>query len=127
MSSFRQRRKEMADKIKIYQKPTCTKCRETIGILKERGVEFDSVNYYETPLSVAELRDLVHKLGISPRELLRKGEQVYRELKLGQRELTDDELMELMVKHPDLIQRPIVVRGKKAVLGRPPEAVEELI
>ena len=117
----------MADKIKIYQKPTCTKCRETIGILKERGVEFDSVNYYETPLSVAELRDLVHKLGISPRELLRKGEQVYRELKLGQRELTDDELMELMVKHPDLIQRPIVVRGKKAVLGRPPEAVEELI
>jgi len=117
----------MADKIKIYQKPTCTKCRETISILKQRGVEFDSVNYYETPLTVAELRDLVLKLGISPRELLRKGEQVYRELKLGQRELTDDELMALMVENADLIQRPIVVRGKKAVLGRPPESVEDLI
>ena len=116
----------MADKIKIYQKPTCTKCRETIGILKERGVEFDSVNYYEAPLTVAELRDLVQKLGISPRDLLRKGEKVYRELKLAQRELTDDELIVLMIENPDLIQRPIVVRGKKAVLGRPPESVEDL-
>jgi len=117
----------MSDKIKIYQKPTCTKCRETIGILKDRGVEFDSVNYYETPLTVPELRDLVLKLGISPRELLRKGEQVYRELKIGQRELTDDELIALMVENPDLMQRPIVVRGKKAVLARPPESVEDLI
>ena len=116
----------MADKIKIYQKPTCTKCRETIGILKERGVEFDSVNYYEAPLTAAELRDLVEKLGISPRDLLRKGEKVYRELKLAQRELTDDELIVLMIENPDLIQRPIVVRGKKAVLGRPPESVEDL-
>ena len=116
----------MADKIKIYQKPTCTKCRETIGILKERGVEFDSINYYETPLTVADLRDLLLKLGISARELLRKGEHAYRELKLGQRELTDAELIELMVENPDLIQRPIVVRGKRAVLGRPPETVEEL-
>ena len=95
--------------------------------MKDRGVEFDSVNYYETPLTVPELRDLVHKLGISPRELLRKGEQVYRELKLGQRDLTDDELIEIMVENPDLMQRPIVVRGKKAVLGRPPESVEDLI
>lgn len=117
----------MADKIKIYQKPTCSKCRETIGILKQRGVEFDSVNYYETPLTVPELRDLVKKLDISPRDLLRKSESVYRELKLGQRELTDDELIALMVENPDLMQRPIVVRGKKAVLGRPPEAVEDLI
>jgi len=117
----------MTDKIKIYQKPTCTKCRETISILKDRGVEFDSVNYYETPLTVPELRDLVLKLGISPRELLRKGEQVYRELKIGQRELTDDELIALMVENPDLMQRPIVVRGKKAVLARPPASVEDLI
>ena len=117
----------MADKIKIYQKLTCSKCRATLGILKERGVEFDSVNYYETPLTVAELRDLVQKLGISPRDLLRKGEQVYRELKLAQRELTEEELIALMIENPDLIQRPIVVRGKKAVLGRPPESVDELL
>ena len=117
----------MAEKIKVYQKPTCTKCRQTLGILKECGVDFDSINYYETPLSVSELRDLVKKLGIPARELLRKGKQIYRDLKLGERQLTDDELLELMVKNPDLIQRPIVVRGKKAVLARPPEKVEELI
>ena len=117
----------MPDKIKIYQKPTCTKCRETLSILRECGVDFDSVNYYETPLTAGELRDLVLKLGISPRELLRKEEKIYRELKIGQRELTDDQLIELMVENPDLMQRPIVVRGNKAVLGRPPETVKELI
>jgi arsenate reductase len=70
---------------------------------------------------------LIRKLGISPRDLLRKGEQVYRDLNLGKRELSDDELIDLMVDNPDLIQRPIVVRGKKAVLGRPPENVQELL
>jgi arsenate reductase len=117
----------MADKIKVYQKPTCTKCRETLGILKERGAEYEAINYYENRLTVAELRELVTKLGVSPRELLRKGEEVYRELKLGQREMSDDELIELMVENPDLMQRPIVVRGKKAVLARPPANVEELL
>ena len=117
----------MADKIKVYQKPTCSKCRETLGILKDRGVEFDAINYYETPLTVAQLRELVDKLGVSPRDLLRKGEQAYRDLKIGQRELSDDELIKLMVENPDLIQRPIVVRGPKAVLARPPGNVEELL
>ena len=70
---------------------------------------------------------LIDKLGIAPRDLLRKGEQVYRDLKLGKRELSDDELIRLMVENPDLIQRPIVVRGNKAVLGRPPENVDELL
>ena len=70
---------------------------------------------------------MIHKLGISPRELLRKGEQAYRDLKLKDRELSDDELINIMVENPDLIQRPIVVRGEKAVLGRPPENVQELL
>ena len=117
----------MSDTIKIYQKPTCSKCRETLGILKECGVEFESINYYETPLNVEELRGLVNKLGISPRDLLRKGEQAYRDLGLGQREVSDDELIKLMVENPDLMQRPIVVRGDKAVLARPPANVEELL
>jgi arsenate reductase len=73
------------------------------------------------------LRDLLRKLDLPPRDLLRKGEQVYRDLNLARRELSDDELIELMVEHPDLMQRPIVVRGKKAVLGRPPENVKDLI
>jgi arsenate reductase (glutaredoxin) len=117
----------MSDRIKIYQKPTCSKCRVTLGILKDHGVEFDSVNYYETPITAEELTALIKKLGIPPRDLLRKGEQVYRDLKLAQRDLSDEELIQLMVQNPDLIQRPIVVRGNKAVLARPPENVEELL
>jgi arsenate reductase (glutaredoxin) len=117
----------MDDKITIYQKPTCSKCRTTLGILKDRGADFISINYYEKPLTAAELRKLVDKLGISPRELLRKGEQIYRDLALGTREVSDDELIQLMVENPDLIQRPIVVKGEKAVLARPPENVNELL
>jgi arsenate reductase (glutaredoxin) len=117
----------MSDRITIYQKPTCTKCRVTLGILKDRGVDFEAINYYETPVTEDELRGLIEKLGITPRELLRKDEQVYRELKLGQSDFSDDELISLMVENPDLIQRPIVVRGDRAVLGRPPENVEELL
>jgi arsenate reductase len=117
----------MTDKIKVYQKPTCSKCRTTLGLLRDRGVEFEAVNYYETPLGDAELRELIAKLGISPRELMRKDEQIYRDLQIGKRELSDDELIRLMVENPDLIQRPIVVRGQRAVLGRPPENVEQLL
>ena len=117
----------MSDKIKVYQKPTCSKCRTTIGLLKDRGADFESINYYEQPLSTQELRKLIDKLGIAPRDLLRKGEQVYRDLELGKRDLSDDELIQLMVENPDLIQRPIVVKGNKAVLGRPPESVQELL
>ena len=117
----------MSDKIKVYQKPTCSKCRTTIGMLKERGAAFETINYYEKPLSFDELRKLIHKLGITPRDLLRKSEQIYRDLKLAHRELTDDEIIELMIENPDLIQRPIVVKGNKAVLGRPPEKIDELL
>ena len=117
----------MSDVIRVYQKPTCSKCRATLGILEECAVEFDSINYYETPLNVEELRGLINKLGISPRDLMRKGEQLYRDLGLGERELSDDELIKLMVENPDLMERPIVVRGDKAVLGRPPENVQELL
>ncbi|MEK6303171.1 MAG: arsenate reductase (glutaredoxin) [Acidobacteriota bacterium] len=117
----------MSEKITVYQKPTCTKCRSTLKILRARDADFEAVNYYETPLTSGELRELIKKLGMSPRELLRKDEQVYRDLNLARREVSDDELIELMVANPDLIQRPIVVRGNKAVLGRPPESVEELL
>jgi arsenate reductase len=117
----------MSEKIKVYQKPTCSKCRTTIGILKDRGVDFDAINYYENRLTSDELRKLIDKLGIEPRELLRKDEKVYRHLDLSRREVSDDELLELMVQNPDLIQRPIVVKGQKAVLARPPENVEDLL
>ena len=115
------------DEISVYQKPTCSKCRATLSLLNERGVQFQAINYYETPLTSSQLRELIAKLGVSPRDILRKDEQIYRELELGKRGVPDEELIALMVEHPDLIQRPIVVRGDEAVLGRPVENVEKLL
>ena len=96
-------------------------------LLRESGVAFEKVNYYVEPLSKKKLTELVRKMGIKPRELLRKSEPVYKELGLAGREVSDSELIALMVEHPDLLQRPIVERGDRAVLGRPTENVKELL
>ncbi len=96
-------------------------------LLRESGVDFDKVNYYTEPLTKAKLTELIRKMGIPPRELLRTSEPVYRELSLSKDEFTDDQIVALMVKHPDLIQRPIVERGNRAILGRPVENVKELL
>lgn len=117
----------MSEKITVYQKPTCSKCRDALGFLTERGVEFEAVNYYEQPVTAEELRGLLEKLGLAPREILRENEPVAHALGLGDRDVPDDELIRLMVENPDLIQRPIVVRGDRAVLGRPLANVEELL
>ncbi len=117
----------MSDKITVYEKPTCTKCREMDKLLRECGVPFEKVNYYLEPLSKKKLTELVRKLGVKPRELLRKSEPVYKELGLADGEFSDGELIALMVEHPDLLQRPIVERGDRAVLGRPTENVKALL
>ena len=96
-------------------------------LLRESGVPFEKVNYYLEPLSKKKLTELVRKMNLKPRELLRKSEPIYKELRLGDRELSDTELIALMVEHPDLLQRPIVERGDRAVLGRPTENVNELL
>jgi|SRR5438552_4989660 len=96
-------------------------------LLRESGVEFEKLNYYLQPLSEKRLRELIKKMGIKPRDLLRSGEPVYRELGFGKKDLRDDEIVSLMVQHPDLIQRPIVERGVRAVLGRPVENVRRLL
>src|SRR4051812_2637187 len=107
----------MKKKLTVYQKPTCTKCRTTLRLLKERGAEFETINYFETALTEADLRGLLKKLGLAASEILRKDEPVAKELGIGKRDFSDEELITLMAKHPDLIQRPIIVRGKQAVLG----------
>ena len=117
----------MADKITVYEKPTCSKCRELDRLLRESGVPFEKVNYYLAPLDEKKLRELLRKMKLAPRDILRKSETIYRELELGKREFSDDEIIALMLKHPDLIQRPIVERGDKAVLGRPVENVRALL
>lgn len=117
----------MSDKITIYQKPTCSKCKATLSILKDSKEEFESINYYEVPLTSDLLRELREKLGLSARDMLRSEEQLARSLNLAERNLSDDELIDIMVENPDLIQRPIVVRGNQAVLCRPPENVMKLL
>ena len=96
-------------------------------LLRESGVDFAKVNYYNEPLTKKKLTELVRKMKISPRELLRTGEAIYKELGLAKRELKDAEIISLMVAHPDLIQRPIIERGNRAVMGRPTENVKELL
>ena len=90
-------------------------------------MDFEKVNYYLEPIGEAKLRELLKKMGIAPRELLRTSEAVYKELNLGQGEHSDDELIRLMAENPDLIQRPIVERGARAVLGRPTERIKDLL
>lgn len=114
-------------KITLYQKPTCTTCRQVFQVLKDSRVDFDSVNYYTDPLSKAKLKDLLAKMGIPAAELLRKKEPVYKELGLDKKTPSEAELIDLMAKHPDLIQRPIAEKGAKAVLARPAEKIKEIL
>ena len=114
-------------KITVYQKPTCTTCRQVYAALKDSRVDFDAVNYYTDPISKTKLKELIKKMGISARELFRTKEDLYKELKLAGKELSDDEAIDLMAKHPDLIQRPIVEKGNKAILARPAERLKEIL
>jgi len=114
-------------KITIYQKPTCSTCRQVYSVLKESGVDVESVNYYVDPIPKSKLKELLKKMGIPAAGLLRTKEAIYRELRLSEKKLTDDEIIGLMVKHPDLIQRPIVERGAKAILARPAERIREIL
>lgn len=110
----------------IWHNPRCSKSRQTLGILEEKGVEADIVKYLEETPTVEAIKDVLKKLNISARELMRTKEKEYKEL--GLKDETDEEkLIEAMVEHPKLIERPIVIKGEKAVLGRPPENVLDLI
>jgi arsenate reductase len=96
-------------------------------MLKESGVDFDTVDYYVDPIPKPKLLALLKKLGMKPRDLLRTKETIYKTLKLGERDASDEEIVDLMTKHPDLIQRPIVERGSRAVLARPAERLKEIL
>lgn len=111
----------------IYHNPRCSKSRQTLALLEERGISPRVVDYLKTPPSAAELKAILKKLGLRPRDLMRKGEPLYAELGLKDRDLDDDALIALMVANPLLIERPIVVSGGKAALGRPPESVLKIL
>jgi arsenate reductase (glutaredoxin) len=110
----------------IYHNPRCTKSRLTLARLEERGVKPRIVEYLKTPPTAAELTKVVAKLGIEPEQLVRKGEDVYKTRYSGKK-LTAAQWIAAMVEHPILIERPIVVQGSRAVIGRPPENVDALL
>lgn len=113
--------------MKIYHNPRCSKSRQTLALLEEHGETPEIILYLETPPSAAELQDILAKLDKKPSDIMRKGEAIYKEMNLAEKTLSDKELINIMIANPILIERPIVVTGKSARLGRPPEDVLELI
>ena len=111
----------------LYHNPRCSKSRSALQLLEDRGLNPTIVRYLETPLSTDQLQALLVKLGIGPRQLLRTGEDEYKTLGLNDPQLTDAQLIDAMLSQPKLIERPILVVGDKAVIGRPPENVLEIL
>ena len=111
----------------VYEKPTCTTCRNLMTLLEERGVAFDRVDYHVDPLPREKIAELVRKTGEPASALFRKNEPVHDELGLGDREVEDAEAIDLMAEHTALMQRPVVERGDRAVLARPVERALELL
>lgn len=111
----------------LYHNPRCSKSRGALELLEARGLAPTVVRYLDTPPSAAELRALLAKLGMSARQLLRTGEEEYTRLGLADAGLSEDRLIEAMASHPRLIERPILVAGEKAVVGRPPEKILEIL
>ncbi|CAM1339876.1 arsenate reductase (glutaredoxin) [Tenacibaculum aestuarii] len=112
--------------IKIYHNPRCSKSRQGLEILENSGKEFETVKYLDTIPSTEELKEVISLLNISPIDLVRKNEKIWKEEYKG-KELSDSEIIKAMVGNPKLIERPIVINGNKAVIGRPPETIKEII
>ena len=111
----------------IYHNPRCSKSRETLAFIEKKGIKPTVIEYLKTPPSAKELKELLAKLKLKPRALMRKKEPPYAALGLDDATLSDDALIKAMVENPVLIERPIVVNGGKAALGRPPEAVSGIL
>jgi arsenate reductase len=111
----------------VYEKPTCSKCRRLVQLLDERGVEYTRVDFHKKRLSEEKLRELLAKAGLGPRDVLRRREPTYMNLRIRESETSDDALIALMVEHPELLQRPLVEHGERAVLARPVEKALSLL
>ena len=112
--------------IKIYHNPRCSKSRQTLELVKSKVEDIDVIDYLKTPLQEQELKEVIAYLGIKPEDLVRKKEQIYKDNFKG-KELSDSEWIKAMIEHPKLMERPIVVNGNKAAIGRPPENVEKIL
>ena len=112
---------------KIFHNSRCSKSRQALQILQDSSCDIEIFNYLETDLDVSLLKDVLKKLSPKPRDILRTSEQDYKDNNLEEDNLSDDDLIDYMIKHPKLIERPIVIKGQMAVLGRPPENILELL
>jgi arsenate reductase len=110
----------------IYHNPRCSKSRETLALLQDKGIQPSIIEYLKTPPTASQLKAIVRQLGIKPEQLVRKGEEIYK-TRYANKTLTDAQWIDAMVENPSLIERPIVIRGQRAALGRPPEKVLELL
>lgn len=113
--------------VTIYQKPTCTTCKKAVAILDDNKVNYESINYYIKTFSEKQLTGLIVKLNIEPKEILRKRAPVYSQLGLDEKDLKLNEVVKLILKYPDLLQRPIVVSGEEVILARPAENIKSMI
>lgn len=113
--------------ITIYHKPTCSTCRQVLKLIEASGQPYRAINYYETPLTKTRLKQLLQKAGLSARDVLRTKEDLYKTYKDRIATMKEDEVIELMVKHPDLLQRPLVEKGDMVILARPAETVKKLL
>lgn len=113
--------------MKIYHNPRCSKSRQSLQLLEENGQQPEVIEYLKTPPDAASLKTILTQLGISARDLLRKGEAEYKQAGLDNMELSEDEIINAMVQYPKLIERPIVIKDNQAVIGRPPEKVLTLL
>jgi len=113
--------------IKIFHNPRCSKSRQTLQLLEDNNVQPEIIEYLKQAPSKAELESVLNLLGMNPRELMRKGESVYKELNLADESLSKDQLLAAILKNPILIERPIVLANGKAAIGRPPESVLDII
>lgn len=117
----------MGEQVTIYHNPRCSKSRQTLALIEEKGISPEIVLYLDTPPSEIELKTILKKLKLSARELMRTKEDLYKSLNLADEQLSEDKLIKAMHEHPKLIERPIVVTGNAAVLGRPPENIESIL
>lgn len=111
----------------IYHNPRCSKSRQTLQLLNDNSIEADVVEYLKTPPDAETLKDILNKLGLKPRQLMRTGEDIYKELNLADESLTDEQLIQVMIENPKLIERPIVIKDGKVAIGRPPENVLSIL
>ena len=113
--------------VTIFHNPRCSKSRQTLSLIQEKNIDINIIEYLKTPPDISQLKQILKQLGYEPRQLMRKSEQIYKDLGLGNENKTTEDLVIAMAQNPILIERPIVLSGEKAAIGRPPESVLNIL